>query len=584
MWVHRMQNGRGVPRNVNTVRLGAILFICAAAVSSQAQTFTVLGSFNGPNGGAPQNAGGSSIVQGPDGNFYGTTKLGGATGNGTVFKITPGGTLTAIYSFTGQADGGNPQNGLTLGKDGIFYGTTPTSIFKITPSGTLTTLYNATTGSLGIGRFYGLTQASDGNFYGTSFDPASAFQMTPAGVLTVLYRFAGATPDLNQPTNMLIQGSDGNLYGTAMNGNVSSVFKMTLSGTVTKVATLPYDESPAGPLVPASDGNIYGVSRGGGINNGGSIFQMTPDGVLNTVYTFCYLPSCYDGETPEGGLVQGKDGNFYGTTEGGGQYAAGTIFKLTLDGPLATLYSFCAQGGYCSDGAQPEGTLFQSSDGTLYGTTSEGGAANLGGIFSLQLQAFYVCTNTTPPVISSVNSASAYGAYPYFAPGSWLEIHGSNLADPNDPRLNNSTHSGVWTSADFNASNAPTMLDGISATVDGKPAYVEYLSPTQLNVQAPADSNTNNVAITATNCHATSSPVMVPMRALAPGLLAPLNYSSGRVAWLDEPAGQTRRPDRGLRRGVRRGKSGLPTRRDPRSTQFAGQPGYVLFRFYGCKA
>lgn len=508
-------------------KLGSILFICAAAVSLQAQTFTLLGSFNGTNGSDPENAGGSSIVQGPDGNFYGTTQQGGASGNGTVFKITPGGTLTALYSFTGQADGANPQNGLTLGNDGNFYGTTPTSIFKITPSGTLTTLYNSTTGSLGIGRFYGLVQASDGNFYGTSFDGSSAFQVTPAGVLTVLYRFPGATPDLNQPTNTLIQGTDGNLYGTAMNGNVSSVFKMTLSGTVTKVATLPYDESPVGPLVQGSDGNFYGVSQGGGINNGGSIFQMTPNGTLNTAYAFCSQPSCTDGETPEAGLFLGKDGNFYGTTASGGAYTAGTIFKLTLDGPLATLYSFCAQGGYCSDGAQPEGTLFQSSDGTLYGATSEGGAANLGGVFSLLLQAFYVCTNTTPPVVASVNSASAYGAYPYFAPGSWLEIHGSNLADPNDPRLDNPTHSGVWTSADFNVLNAPTMLDGIRVTVDGKPAYVAYLSPTQLNVQAPADSNINNVAITATNCHATSPPVMVPMRALAPGLLAPPNYSSG---------------------------------------------------------
>jgi uncharacterized protein (TIGR03437 family) len=131
-----------------------------------------------------------------------------------------------------------------------------------------------------------------------------------------------------------------------------------------------------------------------------------------------------------------------------------------------------------------------------------------------------------------VNSASAYGAYPYFAPGSWLEIHGSNLADPNDPRLDNSTHSGVWMATDFNMLNAPTMLDGIRVTVDGKPAYVAYLSPTQLNVQAPADSNVGNVAITATNCHATSSPVMVPMQTLAPGLLAPANYSSGGKQYL----------------------------------------------------
>jgi uncharacterized protein (TIGR03437 family) len=158
---------------------------------------------------------------------------------------------------------------------------------------------------------------------------------------------------------------------------------------------------------------------------------------------------------------------------------------------------------------------------TPFGVTSKAGGGSA-----------YTCTNTAKPVIASIDSASAYGGYSYFASGSWLEIKGTNLADPNDPRLGNSSHSGQWTAADFSAGNAPTILDGISVTINGKAAYVWYLSPTQLNIQAPQDSTTDNVAITVTNCKATSSPTMFTRRNLAPGLLAPPNYSSGGTPYM----------------------------------------------------
>jgi uncharacterized protein (TIGR03437 family) len=144
----------------------------------------------------------------------------------------------------------------------------------------------------------------------------------------------------------------------------------------------------------------------------------------------------------------------------------------------------------------------------------------------------YTCANTTPPVITFIDSAAGYGGYSYFASGSWLEIMGTNLADPVDPRLTASKNPGQWTSSDFNGVNAPTALDGISVSVNGKPAYVWYLSPTQLNVQAPQDSATGNVAITVTNCIATSSPFMFARRTLAPGLLAPSNYSAGGTQYM----------------------------------------------------
>ena len=147
-------------------------------------------------------------------------------------------------------------------------------------------------------------------------------------------------------------------------------------------------------------------------------------------------------------------------------------------------------------------------------------------------QTAYTCTNTAPPVITSVDSASSYGGYSYFASGSWLEIKGTNLADPADPRLTAAANPGQWTSNDFSGANAPTSLDGISVSINGKPAYVWYLSPTQLNVQAPEDSATGNVAITVTNCKATSLPFTFARKALAPGFLAPPNYTAGGTQYM----------------------------------------------------
>ena len=194
----------------------------------------------------------------------------------------------------------------------------------------------------------------------------------------------------------------------------------------------------------------------------------------------------------------------------------------------------------------------------------------------------FTCTNTAPVTITSIDSASAYGGYSYFASGSWLEIKGANLADFSDPRLNNASHSGQWTSADFNGNNAPTALDGVSVSINGKPAYVWYLSPTQLNVQAPEDSATGNVAITVTNCKATSSSMLFARRALAPGLLAPSNYISGGTQYmvatfasdgayvlntslgasfgLKQPPREAWRSDRGLWRWLRRCHSIHPAR------------------------
>jgi len=147
--------------------------------------------------------------------------------------------------------------------------------------------------------------------------------------------------------------------------------------------------------------------------------------------------------------------------------------------------------------------------------------------YVLQPLVVSVCTNTAIPVITSIHSLSGFGDFPTFAAGSWLEIKGSGLSDPADPRPG-----GLWAQADFNGANAPTNLDGISVSIDGKPAFVEYISPTQVNVQAPADTTTGSVAVTITNCNATSTVFNVTKANLVPGMLAPPSFNVGGKQYL----------------------------------------------------
>jgi uncharacterized repeat protein (TIGR03803 family) len=219
----------GQSGNVLNISLGLlVVFFCAmAAVASPAQSvyFTTLVNFDGTNGANPQ----APLVQGADGNFYGTTVQGGAYGGGAVFKITSAGTLTTLYSFCASGgscpDGLWPYAGLVQASDGNLYGTTEGggasdagTIFKITPSGALTTLYSlCTQNGDGCYTFAGLVQASDGNFYGTTWvggalDQGTVFKVTPGGTLTTLYSFCSQPncTDGSDPTAALVQARDGN--------------------------------------------------------------------------------------------------------------------------------------------------------------------------------------------------------------------------------------------------------------------------------------------------------------------------------------------------------------------------------------
>jgi len=393
-----------------------------SVLASPAQTLTTLASFNGANGANPLYV---TLVQERDGNLYGTTANGGAPGYGnfaagTVFNVTPTGILTVFYSFCSEnncTDGEFPEAGLVQGTDGNFYGTTYEggttpggTVFKITPTGTLTTLYSFCAQNNCADGLYPeapLVQGTDGNFYGTTpdggahgFYGGTAFKITPSGVLTTLYSFCtqggNNCTDGESPFGGLVQGRDGNFYGTTNNGGANgggTIFKITPAGALTTLYSFCMlsgcaDGANPNSLLQAADGNFYGTTtNGGGSNGGGTVFQFIPDGnggTLNTLHSFCLQSGCPDGAASNAALVQATDGTFYGTTAGGGAHGNyGTIFQISPNGTgFATLYSFCGESG-CADGEYPYGGLVQTSNGTLYGVTYEGGTYNDGTVYSL---------------------------------------------------------------------------------------------------------------------------------------------------------------------------------------------------------
>jgi YVTN family beta-propeller protein/uncharacterized repeat protein (TIGR03803 family) len=397
-------------------------------------TFTTLHSFDGTDG-TDSLAG---LVQAANGYLYGTTSGGGSAtvvgGAGTVFKITPSGTLTTLYTFCSLAncaDGVNPWAGLVQATNGYLYGTTAGggntsgTVFRMTPSGTLTTLYDfcsqgpakCTDGVIPNS----LVQAANGNLYGTTMGTANpngtglggtVFEITPEGTLTTLYRFCSQTgcTDGNSPTGGLFQASDGSLYGTTQWGgasaSVGTIFKITPGGTLTTLYRFcsqgvfpdcPDGGRPEGGVIQAA-GGLYGTTYDGGANDFGTVFKIAPGGTLTTLYSFCSQGGvlCTDGGAPGAGLIQATDGNLYGITTYGGDLNAtctaniggcGTVFRITPSGTFTTLYRFCSQGAPCTDGGYPEAGLVQATNGDLYGTTSGGlgTVAGNGTVFSLSL-------------------------------------------------------------------------------------------------------------------------------------------------------------------------------------------------------
>ena len=378
----------------------------AVPVAGQVQ-FQALYSFTGDSysDGANPNAG---LMQASDGNLYGTTYSGGYDNVGTVFRITTNGVYTSLYSFIGNVyngttDSAYPYYGsLVQASDGNLYGTSENggtnangTVFQITTNGIESVRYSFTGGTDGLSPLGGLVQASDGNLYGSTFSGTSyrygtIFRMATNGDLTTLYTFTGGS-DGGHCMSRLVQASDGNLYGTtAFYNTLGTVFRITTNGVLTPLYYFDGNINggfPQGGLVQASDGNLYGTTEVGGVPNwyaltGGTVFRITTNGTLTSLYAFTGGP---DGGNPLANLVQASDGNLYGTTFYGGNtnlnngWGYGTLFSITTNGVFTSLYAFTGAG----DGGNPVGGLVQASDGKLYGTTEYGGTNGYGAIFSL---------------------------------------------------------------------------------------------------------------------------------------------------------------------------------------------------------
>lgn len=372
------------------------VLLLAAAQPALAQTQSVLYNFtNTPDGGYPQ----SNLVLDAAGNMYGTTLFGGVHGRGSVFKVTPTGTETVLYSFTGGADGNVPVAGLVLDKrTGNLYGTTlyggasaNGTVFQVTPSGTETVLYSFKGGIDGFNPYSALVRVGT-TIYGTTnsgglYGYGTVFKLTAAGKETVLHSFNSAAPTLDgaYPYAGLVL-KNGKLYGTTRYGgafNLGTVFSITPTGVETVLYSFKGGATDgaytyAGVLFDTS-GNLYGTNYSGGTDNAGTVFKLTPGGVESVLHSF--VRNGLDGINPYASLIPYK-GNFYGTTlQGGGTANIGTVFKITPAGAETVLYRFT--GG--TDGGYPYASLVLGTMKTLYSTTYQGGASNKGTVFKLVL-------------------------------------------------------------------------------------------------------------------------------------------------------------------------------------------------------
>jgi uncharacterized repeat protein (TIGR03803 family) len=422
-----------VKRSKALLTLGFAL-ACAAitfglGVCAQAQTVTNLANFDRETGDAPF----GSVIQATDGNFYGTTAHGGAHSEGNVFRVTPSGDLSSIYSFCSQAncaDGQYPYTAPVLGSDGNLYGVTSSGgknagiVYKLTLGGKITILHTfcSSNSSCTDGNEpTGITQGSDGNFYGTAtwggeFENGTIFKISPTGNFTLLHTFCSLAncADGGIPVYPPIQGSDGNFYGGTNAGGTAEgqggvVYELTSEGTLKVLQNFCYPfgdtcDTGAYPtrLVQDAHGNFFGTTATGGEYNTGTAFEITSANRFIVLHRFNYS----GGVDAATGLTLANDGNLYGVALNNDNFASassdyeasgyGIIFEITPAGAFTTLASFTDY---------PIGPLFQGTDGSLYGTTAGGGEGNdgygYGTVFKL--------SNGLNPLVETVPVAGPVG-------------------------------------------------------------------------------------------------------------------------------------------------------------------------------
>jgi uncharacterized repeat protein (TIGR03803 family) len=357
-----------------------------AALPCLGQTESVLDTFSTSYGSVPF----AGLMQASDGNFYGTTSAGGTLAAGTFFKITPAGALTVLHNFNPGTEGYLPGSAVIEGTDGNFYGTlynggvnNAGSVFQMTPAGAINILHSFS-GPDGNSPYGGLVQGSNGTFYGTTAGGGSSyfgtiFSITFSGTFNSMYQFSGT--DAAAPEAGLLEVTPGTFYGTTSGGGTDAdgfVYSITSGGTFNVIHSFNGTDGAGayGLLVEGSDGDFYGTTGYGGADGDGNVFKMTSAGTVTSLYSFT---GGNDGFTPYAYLVLGSDGNFYGTTTQGGVDQNGTLFRTTAAGALTTLYAFA--GG--NDGTSPWAPMAQGSNGNFYGITGAGGSNGDGVLYEL---------------------------------------------------------------------------------------------------------------------------------------------------------------------------------------------------------
>jgi uncharacterized repeat protein (TIGR03803 family) len=376
------------------------------------------------------------LIQGADGNFYGTTSQGGPANAGTIFKVTPDGSLSVLYAFSGGSDGAWPYGGLVQDPGGSFYGTTSQggpanagAIFRLTAAGEFTVVYAFSGTGDGAYPYAGLVRAGDGSFYGTAsgggaWGAGTVFRAWPDGTFAVLYAFTGAD-DGGYPYAGLVQGADGNFYGTTYSGGSAgggTIFQVTPAGVLSTLYAFTGGADGAYPysgVVIGTDGALYGVASQGGVNGQGSVFRLASDGTLTVIHSFAV--NAGDGAYPLGGLTQAADGSYYGTTLFGGAANVGTVFRFTVDGEYTALYAFTG----ADDGGYPYAAVIQAADGNVYGTTAFGGSQGGGTAFRLTITPSLVTWATPAPVVYGTRLGAAQLDATSSVPGTFVYSPGA---------------------------------------------------------------------------------------------------------------------------------------------------------------
>lgn len=369
----------------------------------------------------------AGVIQGIDGNLYGTTFHGGANGEGTVFKVSLAGQFTLLHSFGGT----------------VFDASLP---------------------------YTGLVQASDGSLYGTTFEGGSnrkgtVYRISPDGTgFAIVHHFNGT--DGEKPEGRLIAGSDGLLYGTTLQGgssNRGTIYRISIAGEFNSLYSFPalssFDSigiatnatgaNPRAGLLLAADGNFYGTAYQGGPGGNGTVFRMTPGGTVSLLHGFA--GPTRDGGFPLAAVVQDGAGNFYGTTEKGGYLNVGTAWRISSSGQFTLLHGFIDSD---TDASSPQ-TALLLANGAAYGAAF---TKTTDSLFKLDLG-----SNGVLPVELSVSPSEATcvsnekDACGIAAVVTWSAPGAANCAA-----------TGAWT----NATAAITGTQSVTATSAGNYTYV----------------------------------------------------------------------------------------------------------------